>query len=386
MNHDTRASAHDDHRDSTLPADGFETSAIADDLFLDAILSGRATDDDASIRARVRSACDALDAPLASIGSGASSRSQRWRPLVAAAVVVAAVGLLTMLVALPSPAYATAHGTVDASIERLESTDLTFRISVETEDTGGPGSRRPSGLQRRFDGATLHVSGPRIVLLSKGRDDEILARGHDGEQFWSNHLPEDVESAMSARGDRGIPFQRFLESIDGDLRGMLDGLRRGYELSHGEVEIDPEDGASLRRFSGIRRAASATPSAERSSDPPPAPHGRPMRGGHPRGRFGGHAERFDIWIDDDGNLRRLRLSGMPGRDGGTIGNLVLQLVDTAPLDDAVFDPATYPDIEHGPTRREGGPPRPPRPPHPPHPPHAPGHDESREHRIDHPIG
>ena len=49
---------------------------------------------------------------------------------------------------------------------------------------------------------------------------------------------------------------------------------------------------------------------------------------------------------------------MPGRDGGAIGDLVLELVDTAPLDDAIFDPATYPEVEHGPMHREGGASRP----------------------------
>ena len=210
-----------DHRDSILNADEVSPAAIADDLFLDAVLAGRATDDAASVQARVRAACDAIDAPIGRIEPATPARGRRWRPLVAAAVVVAAVGLLTMLVALPSPAYA----TVDASLERLETTDLTFLIAVESSEGEDATSGRRSGLQRRFDGAIIHVSGPRVVLLTKGRNDEVLARGHDGERFWSNHLPDAVESAISARGDRCIPFQRFLDSIDGDLRGLLGGLR-----------------------------------------------------------------------------------------------------------------------------------------------------------------
>jgi hypothetical protein len=368
-----------DHRDSILSADEVDAAALADDLFLDAVLAGRATDDAASVQARVRAACDAIDAPIGRIEPATPARGRRWRPLVAAAVVVAAVGLLTMLVALPSPAYA----TVDASLERLESADLTFRISVESPNGEEDATGRASGLQRRFDGATLHVRGPQIVLLANGRNGEVFVRGHDGERFWSNHLPEDVESAISARADRGIPFQRFLDSIDGDLRGLLGGLRRGYVLTSGEAETDPHDGAVLRRFSGTRRPASL--------DQPdrPAP-GERMRGRHGgqgerfggdnerfggrNGRFGGdnerfggrherfdcHAEQFDIWIDEDGNLRRLRLSGMPGRDGDSIGDLLLELIDTAPLDDAVFDPATYPEIERSQMRRDGNMSRPPR--------------------------
>ncbi len=341
-----------DHRDSILNADEVSPAAIADDLFLDAVLAGRATDDAASVQARVRAACAMLDAPIGRIEPATTTRGRRWRPLVAAAVVVAAVGLLTMLVALPSPAYA----TVDASLERLETTDLTFRIAVESSEGEDATSGRRSGLQRRFDGAIIHVSGPRVVLLTKGRNDEVLARGHDGERFWSNHLPDAVESAISARGDRGIPFQRFLDSIDGDLRGLLGGLRGGYVLSRGDTEVDPGDGATLRRFSGTRRAEPLE-QADRPRPDRRQPNHQ-MFGDRPRGRNGCHAERFDIWIDDDGNLRRLRLSGMPGRDGGAIGDLVLELVDTAPLDDAIFDPATYPEVEHGPMHREGGASRP----------------------------
>jgi len=335
-----------DHRDSTVEPSTMDAAAVADDLLLDAILAVRATDDDASVRDRVRAACAAIDAPLATLAPISATRPTqrgRWRPLVAAAVVMAAAGLLSLLVALPSPAYA----TVDASLERLTSSDLTFRISVETDDATAPGGRadgRPSGFQRRFDGAILHVSGPRVVMLTTGRQDALLARGHDGTRFWSNHLPDEVESAISSRGERGIPFHQFLDAIEGDLRGLLGGLRRGYAVRRGEDETDSRDGATLRRFTGLRRAGVSERARPGSSEP----------GERPRRRFAGPPERFDVWIDDRGNLRRLRLSGLPGRDGGSIGDLILELVDTAPLDESIFDPASYPEIERTPVRRDGG--------------------------------
>lgn len=342
-----------DHRDSIRDdIDGLAPEAIADDLLLDAILAGRAQDDPAGLRDRVRAACRAIDAlnvaPLARIGNDADAAARRRfrRSLAAAAVLAIVAGLLGVLVARPTPAFA----MVDASIARLESRDLTFRISVDREDVDteasatrpGFGDRRPRGggrpgFERRLDGATIHVRGDRSVMLAPGRGDEVLARGHTDGRFWSNHLPEDVEEMIAARGGGGMPFLRFLEAVDGDVTSMLQACRGGYEVEESEIEPDDADGPGWRRFTGTRRddRTRRTPEFERPG------RGRP--------------DRFDLWIDEHGDFRRLRLEGLHGPGGTGMGGLVLELIGTDPLDDAVFDPATYPEVHRAVPARGGNP-------------------------------
>ncbi len=350
-----------DHRDSILDDDGSDPQRLADDLLLDAILAGRAQDDDASVRRRVRAACERIaDQPLASIGSS-SPNPIRWRSLTAAAaVLVAAVGLVALLVATPSPAFA----LVDASIRRIESGDLTFRITVDTADERLTADRPPrphrrgGGLRRQLDGATLHVRGEQSVMLIPDRSGAVLARGHDGTRFWSNHLPDDIEAAISARGERGLPLSRFLDAIDGDLPALLRRLRGGYRITDEGETIDPLDGSTVRHLSATRisettRAPENSESEDASTPPVEQPRGH--RGHHGGGR--GHPDRIDLWIGSDGTLRRLQLDGP---DGGPTSTLLLELVGTDRLEDAVFDPASYPEIPRLGPRREGGASKPPR--------------------------
>lgn len=337
-----------DHRDSTREHDEIDASRIADDLLLDAILAGRATEDAADLRRRVRAACDAIDVPAdrrptpVHADRRRTSRRIHWRPLAAAAMLLVAIGLLTMVVARPTPA----HAAVDASFERLESRDLTFRIffdgdgdgAADSRDDDARGGRRRPGFARRLDGATLHVRGDRAVMLLQGRDGGVLARGHDGGRFWSNHLPEAIESSIAARDRGGLPFQGFLDAVEGDVQSLLRSFRRGYRIEGGE-EHQEHDGSKCRRYTGMHRGESGARGGVRDRSRPGPP------------------ERFDLWIDDNGDLQRLRVEGLRGRGGMTMGAMVLELIGTDPLDDAVFDPATYPEIRDSrpsrPTGRRG---------------------------------
>lgn len=344
----------EDHRDSIHEDPGLDADRIADDLLLDAILAGRADDRPDRIRDRVRTALDAIDAPLARIdGSTRSPRRSRWSIVTAAAVLLLSVGLIAVLVASPTPAYA----VMQASLDRLESRDLTFEFSVEADERVPEPDKRPrrgghrrAGIERHLDGAVLHVRGDQAVMLLAGRGGETLARGHHDGRFWSNHLPEHVEAAIAERGDfGGLPFQRFLDLIDGDLPSLLGDLGKGFTLEEGEAIVDDLDGSVQRRISGTRIARTRV-----RSDASP-------RGEHRRGRV----ERFDLWIDEDGDLRRLRLDGLRGPGNAPLGSIVLELVGTDPLEDAVFDPASYPEIQRA------------RPPRPDQRPDAPSSDERR---------
>lgn len=336
-----------DHRDSIRhDIDGLPPETIADDLLLDAILAGRAEDDASRVRDRVRAACRAIDAvdvaPLARVGG---DRHRFRRSLAAAAVLAIVAGLLGVLVARPTPAFA----MVDASIARLESRDLTFRISIDRDEVARetsptrhePGERRHRGgrpgFERRLDGATIHVRGDRSVMLVPGRDEEILARGHADGRFWSNHLPEDVEEMIAARGGGGMPFLRFLEAVDGDVPSMLQAFRGGYVIEESEIGDEVAGESGWRRFTGTCREdrESRTPDFD-----------RPRRG---------RPDRFDLWIDEHGDFRRLRLDGLHGPGGTGMGGLVLELIGTDSLDDAVFDPASYPEIHRAAPPRGGNP-------------------------------
>ena len=340
----------EDHRDSVHDALDLDADRIADDLLLDAILAGRATDRPEAIKERVRNALDAIDTPLARIdGSNRAARRSRWSIMTAAAVLLLSVGLIAVLVATPTPAYA----VMQASIDRLESRDLTFQFTVDLDERASDEDKRSrksghrrAGIERRLDGAVLHVRGDQAVMLLPGRGGETFARGHRDGRFWSNHLPEHVEAAIAERGGYGgLPFQQFLDLIDGDLPSLLGDLKKGFTLEEGASVVDDLDGSVQRHISGTRIAR-----AKSRGDA--TPRNEPRRG---------RVERFDLWIDEDGNLRRLRLDGLRGPSNAPLGSIDLELVGTEPLDDAIFDPASYPEIRRPkPPRgdRRGGPPSP----------------------------
>ena len=348
---------------------------LADDLVMDAILQGHHLDRKITLESRIQQVMDDVNTSIHCREDSPSSGKTRSHRLarqgvgaaIAAAVLLAA-GLTMMLVITKTP---TATASLDQTLRLIEREDLTFRLELTKEHLDNPTkidlrspryrkSSRRSGRSappiEHFDGAALHVRGPKYVLLGDRDRARGLAKGFDGDALWTNG-PKPPRSNDNPEGGDSI-LGDFFELITLDLHELIRDLREGYEVEiMGLESVMIEDGVERqlvhhradRRDLGVNRL--------------------PLQ--------------IHLWTDSEtGRLEALDCRGVRLRGLNETYKILLTLESDAQLPDNWFDRERHlPDPERGNQRprehdgpRIGDPFPPPFPPFaPPHPPQKNGH-------------
>ena len=358
-----------------------DPESAGDDQLLDAILRGHLQDSLTVKNDRIDRVMTAIDRDpdretVETVDRMPAIALWRQRPLgraLAAGFLLATITGLALIVARPLPAHAT---VLQRAIERLTDGDLTYLVSVSTPPDGfvqneGEGNRnqiddrrlvrrnqghqhpgrqalawrlRPEGSQRdfrgrnlqRLDGAILHTRGDRSVLLIDVRDDQVLARGFDGSEYWNNFQAQEP-ARFGRKTDQAEPRlhapKNYLRFITRDLAEQLQGLERRYDLSEPILVEDADGGPPLIRHEAVRRTKSRG-SAENSKIP----------------------ARIELWTDPETERIVLCRLDFPSdqKDQG-VTSIEFRLESTSSLPAGVFDPETYPTVK--PRRRPATPSR-----------------------------
>lgn len=349
---------------------------LADDLLMDAILQGHHLDQQGSLDARVQRVMADVNAPASRLGISQRLHRQisrqlsahRWGTAIAATLILAA-GLATIMTISTTP---TAVASLDQTLRLIEREDLTFRIELTKEQTAGattidrrfPRRERPSRRSGRsappieqFDGAALHVRGPKYVLLGDRVLARGLAKGFDGETHWTNGPSEPAPRKDS--GTRSPLIDQFFEFVTLDLHELIRDLRGGYDVEilglESALTSDGVERQLVHHRANLRDASQTR---------------LPLQ--------------IDLWTDaDTGRLEAMDCHGVRfGRRDGTY-EISLILENDSQLPDAWFDRQSHlPDPDRGGPRRRDhigpgvGDPFP--PPFPP--PHPPKKNDDRDRR------
>ncbi len=327
---------------------------LADDLLMDAILQGHHRDGRQAVDARVRRVMVDVDAFPDRREESSPNHvrlSQRlarkgWGVAVAAAVFMA-VGLTTMLVISTTP---TAVAGLDQTLRLIEREDLTFRLELDRQPKTGsntidrrfPQRARPSRHLGRpappiehFNGAALHVRGPKYVLLGDRGRASRLAKGFDGTTHWTNGPKQPLRDEASR--NRGPLLDEFFEFITLDVHELIRDLRGGYDVEVIGIESTPTaDGLDqyLVHYRADRRDGARVR--------------LPLQ--------------IDLWTDaDTGRLQAMDCRGVRLRGPESTYEISLTLESDAQLPEDWFDRTS-----HLPERERGG--------HRPRHPEAPGFD------------
>ena len=351
---------------------------LADDLLMNAILQGHHLDRKITVESRIQRVMDDVNTSIHSRENSPSSGKtlshrlarQGWGAAIAAAVLLAAG--LTMMMVITNTPIATA--SLDQTLRLIEREDLTFRLELTKEhlddptkiDLRSPRHHRPPRRSGRsappiehFDGAALHVRGPKYVLLGDRDRARGLAKGFDGDALWTNGPKPRRSNQNPAGGD--LLLGDFFELITLDVHELIRDLREGYEVEIVGLEsVTTNDGVEqqLVHHRADRRDASA--------------NRLPLQ--------------IDLWTDSKtGRLEAMDCSGVRLRGPNETYEISLTLESDAQLPDTWFDRQSHlPDPGRGNQRprkhdgpRLGDPFPPPFPPFtPPHPPQKngrPGH-------------
>lgn len=341
--------------------------SVGDDQLLDALLRGRMQDSPAAANERVDRVMAAIEADSAREPAGTPA-GLRWRrhPLgraVAAGLLMATITGLALIVARPLPADA---NLLQRAIERLADGDLTYLLNVSTEPDGSvrndvdgarprvddrrmmrrnrefehPGGRclewrlRPGGQPRdfksrqlgRLDGAIMHTRGDRSVLLIDAHDDQIVARGFDGSNYWNNFQRSDLGGPGSpggqADGGGRKRMSRYLEFITRDLAEKLQGLERVYDLTEPTLVEDADGGSPLILQEAVHK-----------------------KSGRDDFRSSRNPERIELWTEPETERIVLcRLQFRAEKNGRRATTIEFTLASTSPLEENVFEAENYPPI------------------------------------------
>ena len=348
-----------------------DPGSVADDQLLDALLRGRMQDSPAATNERIDRVMAAIETDSAR-EPAATSVGLRWRshPLgraLAAGLLMATITGLALIVVRPLPADA---NLLQRAIERLADGDLTYLVNVTTNADGAarndpngtrprvdgrrmtrgnrkyehPGRRclewrlRPAGQPRdfktrqlgRLDGAIMHTRGDRSVLLIDAHDDQVVARGFDGSNFWNNFqrsdlgdsgAPDDQTDGQTDGGGR-TRMNRYLEFITRDLAEKLQGLERRYDLTEPTLVEDADGGSPLVLQEAVRK-----------------------KSGRDGFRSSRNPERIELWTEPETERIVLCRLQFQAEDAGRRATTIeFTLASTSPLDEGVFEAENYPPI------------------------------------------
>ena len=299
----------DELDDAGLAGEGEATPEVADELLVDALLTGHFQDTDETTSRRVEEACRAFERPPHPLW-------QHWRAgLSTAAAAVIVVGLVLTFWA-PQEVQADLTEILDT----FDVGDKTYQIEISKDayQPLRPGPRRnrgrvrhgqpfrvprPKPTPRYLDGALLYIRGQQYVLACTTPTGQKVSKGFDGQQGWmvgpggrprtsndpnllQRDIPEDIASLL------------FL-----DLRDMLHQVGENYDVSE-PTEWTLQD-SQMRALCYV---------AERIT----------RRARLPR--------RIELWVDAETNqLDHIICTGMVFRDPSARYTLRIDLVSTDPL-------------------------------------------------------
>jgi hypothetical protein len=306
---DNRPDVPDKLDDAGLASEGEVTPEVADDLLVDALLTGHFQDTEQTTSRRVEEACRVFERPPHRLW-------QHWRAgLSTAAAAVIVVGLVLTFGA-PQDVQADLTEILDA----FDAGDKTYQIEISKDSYQPlrPGPRRNRGRVRRgqpfrvprpkptprhLDGALLYTRGHQYVLVCNTPAGVKVTKGYDGQQSWligpggrsrtgsdpnllQRDIPEDIASLL------------FL-----DLRETLHQVGENYNVSE-PTEWTLQD-TQVRLLCYV---------AERTS----------RKGRLPR--------RIELWVDAETNqLDHFICTGMVFRNPSARYTLRIDLVSTEPL-------------------------------------------------------
>ncbi|RPG13535.1 MAG: hypothetical protein CBB69_013210 [Phycisphaera sp. TMED9] len=304
---------------------------LADDLLMDAILEGHHQDERHAVDARVRRVMLDVNALPDRSGEPATKQAhlshrlarRGWGVAIAAAVLMAA-GLTTMLMISTTP---TAVAGLDQTLRLMERGDLTFRLELTREKKAGLSAvdrrfpqqrdRPPRHLGRsgppleQFNGAALHIRGPKYVLLGDRDRASGLAKGFDGTTHWTNG-PKQAPRDENPRS-RGPLLDEFFEFTTLDVPELIRDLRRSYDVEIIEIESTPSPDGFDRNLVHYR--------ADRRE-----------------GTRAGLPVQIDLWTDaDTGRLEAMDCSGVQLRGPESTYEVSLTLQSDAQLPEEWFD-------------------------------------------------
>jgi hypothetical protein len=234
-----------------------------------------------------------------------SSRWLSWRPLAAAAALLAA-GFIVFLLT-PSPAAA-ALSQMIAALDRA--LDRTYTISVLEGDAWQP---LKDGRQIGYEGARLHLRGRSQFVLQRPLDSGNEAiTGSDGQSNWDIRGKGPVRITSDLNRFRGGLPGEYQNVPFLDLSSLLHSLAADYDLTLADVSYDP----SLKRLTADKR-------------------NREKRG-LPRMEF--------IFRKDSGIVVKMELRGLPREKGGPRA-VALTLTGESSLPSDFFNHAAHHELE-----------------------------------------